>query len=227
MKQGLLFPRSEQFAKWLKPEWAAMIIDSVQGGLNDYDNPAWFPPHVRAILSSRASANNRYDLIVHRFESALLEMPEFQMRRRYGHILIYIADTAVAAINKIDATNRLATPNRTRQSPDILSQTPLPMEDMPPEAQHIVFGYTVDVTQTKYNLYITCPSEAGEENIWELDLSDVDVTVFAAPAIEEQEIVDEPTGRVQLNEDVAKQVEEVEQAEETEEERGAADDSAR
>ena len=218
MQQGVLFRWRNDFADWLRPEWVRLITECVNGGLDDFDDPDWLPPHVRLLLTPRSETSIRHDFIVARFEHALVDVPELCMRRRDGHVLIWVEDEAVATIKKLSERNRLARPNKTRSSHEILSDAPTLMADMPPEAQQIVIGYTVDDTGTQYKLWITCPSEVGHENHWEINLSDAaDLVVFAASEVGDT-LVDEPTGRVQLSGEGVKRVEEIE-ADENEEER--------
>lgn len=231
MRQGVLFRWRDEFATWLKPEWVELILRCVKGGLADFDDHDWIPPHVRLLLSPRSEASIRHDFIVARFESELVGMPELRMRRRDMHVLIWVADEAVATIKKLGEKTLLAMPNKTRSSHNILSDEPTLLEGMPPEAQQVIIGYTVDASNTQYKYYIACPSKVGRDHHWIINLSDAaDLVVFAAPEADapvEVADVDEQSGRVQLNEDVAKQVEEIEEAEEDEEGRRGTDDSAR
>jgi hypothetical protein len=232
MRQGVLFRWRNEFAAWLRPEWVDLIIQCVKGGLADFDNPEWVPTHVRLVLSPRSEASLRHDFIVHHFESELIDVPELRMKRRHGHVLIWVADEAVATIKKISEKTRLAMPNKTWSSHNILSDAPTLMEDMPSEAQQIVIGYTVDETGTQYRYYITCPSQVGLDNHWVIDITDAataELVVFTAPedAMDTESVeVDDMPGRVGLTDEGARRAEEVEAAERNEEERRGTDDSS-
>lgn len=226
MQQGVLFRWRDEFASWLKPEWVELLHRCMTGGVADFDNPEIIPPRTRLLLSARSATSIRHDFIVAHFEAELVGVPELRLRRYQNHVLIWIADEAVATIKKIGEKTRLAMPNKTRQSYTILSDAPTLVENMPPKAQQIVIGYTVNDTETEFTYYITAPSQVGNDNHWEMNLANpANLIILAAPEVEAVE-TDELPGRVGLSEAAAKRVAEIEE-QEAEEERREADDSAR
>jgi hypothetical protein len=171
----------EEFVQFLSGPQLAFIYDCIKGGLGDYEDTEYYSAAARRDHNPRVRANIRNCHIVARGQRRALEMSEVRVRNVRGRILFVINDIVQISFKKFDA--RLHSRNiRTPQAQAFLVQSALwPGNDAPISLTNIIAGFRQDISETNFELWITCPSD--NKNIWELRLAGAEIAeLFPAGA---------------------------------------------
>lgn len=101
--------------------------------------------------------------IVDRARLAAEEMPDIRVCIRRGRLLFIIGEQLCVSFKKLD--RRLRSRNiPTRQARGFTAQQPR-LLSLPPELTNLIAGYQLDGSETKFELWVTCPD--GGQHVWE------------------------------------------------------------
>ncbi len=186
----------EEFQLMLTPERKKFILEAIRGGVEDYNNPAFYGAEARLDHIPRVRANLRNCHIVGRARRALTGRTDMRVINKRGRVLFIIADTCQVSFKKLDA--RLHSSNvPTQQSLAFNGQTfdtpPLFGHDMPLALTNLIAGYRYlnRDSESDYEIYITCPCD--QDNYWVWKLSGAEISDFLTYTIEADTI-----GTIQL-----------------------------
>ncbi|HVB22673.1 MAG TPA: hypothetical protein VNG51_12060 [Ktedonobacteraceae bacterium] len=164
----------DEFDRIFTAEYKRLLLKCIHEGLADYNNPKYYSAEARRDHTKSARALNRHCHIVARMNRALIEHNNIRAITKKGRPLFIFNDKLQFSIKKFDS--RLRTSNvPTRQANAFKAQLSLDV-DMPPELTNVFTGYRYNLTETYYEVYITCPDY--EQNFWIWKISGAEITDF-------------------------------------------------
>lgn len=180
----------DDFKKLITPDHRRFIEDCIKGGLADYDNISYYSPEARRDHTQSVRAAIRNCHIVARAHRAIIDMPDLRVSMKGNRVLFIVADKVRLSFKKLDKNLRSHN-YPTRQALDFLNQrsdSTLFGSDTYSEITNVVAGYKHNSTETEYELFITCPSDAY--NNWEWKLSGEEEINSFLSSIPSQETVE-------------------------------------
>lgn len=169
-----------EFLSLLTPERRAFMLDCVQGGWADYEDPKNYGPAARRDHTKSVRAQCRNSHIVARALRGIADHPDIGIRVSLVNrrILFIVADRARVSFKKFD--RKLRPRNyATRQALNFMGQR-LPCLDESAEITNVVVGYRPNIAETEFDVFATCPHD--EENEWQMRLSGDAAVSFFEPA---------------------------------------------
>jgi hypothetical protein len=164
----------KEFDKIFTADHKRLLLECINGGLADYNNPRYYSAEARRDHTPSARALNRHCHIVARMNRALIERHDIRAINKRGRVVFIFNDKLQFSIKKFDS--RLRTSNvPTRQATAFKAQLPLDL-DMPAELANIFTGYKYDISETDYEVYVTCPDD--EQNYWIWKVSGAEIKDF-------------------------------------------------